>query len=116
MRTLLLAACMAIFVMPSIAEDAGNGPKDAPEVPEARVFTSDHSLRLGSKTVKYETVYLKAYTDGRAGQAKADLAAYSSTTPNGHIRPLATEHRSRCSTETWYNHPNTPQKGEIQRY
>jgi len=54
MRTLLLAACMAIFVMPSIAEDAGNGPKDAPEVPEARV--SDHSLRLGSKTVKYETI------------------------------------------------------------
>ena len=67
------------------------------------------------RTVKYETVYLKAYTDGR--QAKADLAAtFASTTPNGHIRPLATEHRSRCSTETWYNHPNTPQKGEIQRY
>ena len=61
MRTLLLAACMAIFVMPSIAEDAGNGPKDAPEVPEARVFTSDHSLRLGSKTVKYETVASETY-------------------------------------------------------
>ena len=67
------------------------------------------------RTVKYETVYLKAYTDGR--QAKADLAAYFRFYDTQRpTRPLATEHRSRCSTGTWYNHPNTPQKGEIQRY
>tara|TARA_B100001013_G_C24386507_1_gene354260 strand:- start:264 stop:518 length:255 start_codon:yes stop_codon:yes gene_type:complete len=67
------------------------------------------------RTVKYEEVYLKAYTDGR--QAKSDLSGTSaSTTPTGHIRPWATGRQQRCSAETRLNQMNIPQKGEIQRY
>ena len=50
------------------------------------------------RTVKYEEVYLKAYAGGR--EAKAGWKPTSaSTTPTGLIKPWATGHRWRCSTE-----------------
>ncbi|MEE2922302.1 MAG: peptidase S10 [Pseudomonadota bacterium] len=61
MRTLLLAACMAVLALPGLAEDAANGKKDTADIPDAQVFTSDHSLRLGNRTVKYKTIASETY-------------------------------------------------------
>ena len=62
------------------------------------------------RTVKYEEVYLKADTDRR--QAKTVLeAASTATTPNGLIKPWATGHRPRFSTETRCNQMNSLQRG-----
>ena len=49
------------------------------------------------RTVKYEEVYLKAYTNAR--EARREMSATSgSTTTRGPIRPWATGPRPRCST------------------
>ena len=63
------------------------------------------------RTVKYEEVYLKAYSNGR--EAKAGLEAYlTSTTPKDPTRPWVTGHRPRCSVETRCNQMNS-QKEEV---
>ena len=62
------------------------------------------------RTVKYEEVYLKAYSNGR--EAKAGLEAYLHfyNTQRPH-RPWVTGHRPRCSVETRCNQMNSQKRG-----
>ena len=63
------------------------------------------------RTVKYEEVYLKAYSNGR--EAKAGLEAYLHfyNTQRPH-QPWVTGHRPRCSVETRCNQMNS-QREEV---
>ena len=63
------------------------------------------------RTVKYEEVYLKAYSDGPGGQGWARGPTSTSTTPKGPTKPWATGHRRRCSAETRCNQMNSQKKG-----
>ena len=67
------------------------------------------------RTVKYEEVYLEAYTDG--GQAKSDLDAYfcfyNTQRPHqalGYCTPAEVFNEDSAPSD------EQPQKGEIQRY
>ncbi len=91
MRTLILAACMAIFVLPGLAEDNGNGAKETPDIPEAQSFTSDHTLRLGSKTVKYKTVAGETYLRDNKDEPTASVFSVSyvdTSTSSAAQRPV----------------------------
>ena len=91
MRTLILAACMAILVLPGLAEDNGNGAKEAPDIPEAQSFTSDHTLRLGSKTVKYKTVAGETYLRDNKDEPTASVFSVSyvdTSTSSAAQRPV----------------------------
>lgn len=77
MRTLLLAACMAFLTLPALADDTASAPKDTPDIPDAKVFTSDHSLRLGSKTVKYRTVAGETYLRNEKDEPTASVFSVS---------------------------------------
>ncbi|MAN66684.1 peptidase S10 [uncultured Hyphomonas sp.] len=91
MRTLILAACMAILVLPGLAEDNGNGAKETPDIPEAQSFTSDHTLRLGSKTVKYKTVAGETYLRDNKDEPTASVFSVSyvdTSTSSAAQRPV----------------------------
>ena len=93
MRTLLLAACMAVLALPGLAEDAANGKKDTADIPDAQVFTSDHSLRLGNRTVKYKTIASETYLRDAKDEPTAAIFSVSyidTATPTiyPHIPPL----------------------------
>lgn len=91
MRTLILAACMALLTLPALAEDTGTAPKDTPDIPEAQVFTSDHSLRLGSKTVKYKTVAGETYLRNEKDEPTAAVFSVSyvdTSTSDATQRPV----------------------------
>ncbi|HAE94189.1 MAG TPA: peptidase S10, partial [Hyphomonas atlantica] len=91
MRTLLLAACMAVFALPGLADDTANGKTDPADIPDAQVFTSDHSLRLGSKTVKYRTVASETYLRNEKDEPTASVfsVAYVDTsTTSAAQRPV----------------------------
>lgn len=91
MRTLILAACMALLTLPALAEDTGTAPKDTPDIPGAQVFTSDHSLRLGSKTVKYKTVAGETYLRNEKDEPTAAVFSVSyvdTSTSDATQRPV----------------------------
>ena len=91
MRTLILAACMAILVLPGLAEDNGNGAKETPDIPEAQSFTSDHTLRLGSKQVKYKTVAGETYLRDNKDEPTASVFSVSyvdTSTSSAAQRPV----------------------------
>ena len=91
MRTLILAACMAVLVLPGLAEDNGNGAKETPDIPEAQSFTSDHTLRLGSKTVKYKTVAGETYLRDNKDEPTASVFSVSyvdTSTSSAAQRPV----------------------------
>ena len=77
MRTLLLAACMALLVLPGLADETSNGKTDTADIPEAQVFTSDHSLRLGSRTVKYKTIAGETYLRDEKDEPTAAIFSVS---------------------------------------
>ena len=91
MRTLILAACMAILVLPGLAEDNGNGAKETPDIPEAQSFTSDHTLRISSKTVKYKTVAGETYLRDNKDEPTASVFSVSyvdTSTSSAAQRPV----------------------------
>ncbi|HCE23955.1 MAG TPA: peptidase S10, partial [Hyphomonas sp.] len=60
-------------------------------MPEARVFTSDHSLRLGSKTVTYETVASETYLRDDKDEPTASVFSVSyidTSTTSAAQRPI----------------------------
>ena len=64
MRGLLLALCLAFVAVPGFADekaDKAEAQKEKPEIPEARSFSSDHSLKLNGQTIKYRTVASETY-------------------------------------------------------
>ena len=57
MRTWLVALGLALSMGPAVAEEAATDkPAAAAEIPDPKVFASDHTFRLGSETIKYKTV------------------------------------------------------------
>ena len=109
------------FCAEALTEALGRGRPEAFNTDQGSQFTSgefiqilqDHAVKISMdgkgryadnifverlwRTVKYEEVYLKAYTN--AGEARRELAPTSgSTTTRDLIRPWATGRRPRCST------------------
>jgi len=64
MRGLFLALCLALVAVPGFADekaDKAEAAKEKPDIPEARTFSSDHSLKLNDQTIKYKTVASETY-------------------------------------------------------
>ena len=49
------------------------------------------------RTVKYEEVYLKAYSGGKEAHAALSKPTFASTTPKGPVKPWGTAPPPRCS-------------------
>ena len=80
MRAWLIALCLVCSAGPALAEAPAKDEKPAaakPDIPEPKIFASDHSFRLGGETIKYRTVAGETYLRDAKDEPTASIFSVS---------------------------------------
>ena len=78
MRTCLIALGLVLSMGPAFAEEPVKAEKPATAaIPDPKVFTSDHSLKLGNETIKYRTVASETYLRNEKDEPIASIFSVS---------------------------------------
>ncbi|MCB9960729.1 MAG: peptidase S10 [Hyphomonas sp.] len=76
-RGWLVALCLVLFSAPAFAEEAAKEAKDKPPIPDAKVFSSEHSMKLDGETIKYSATAGETYLYNEKDEPTASIFSTS---------------------------------------